>query len=61
MSPEDAAKKLRSFLGLDYLAPASVINLDMDQASPLVGGMSYPKQASRPSIPLYGSNVGPIK
>ena len=34
MSAEDAARKLGSFLGLDYLAPASVINLDVDQASP---------------------------
>ena len=32
MSAEDAARKLGSFLGLGYLAPASVINLDVDQA-----------------------------
>jgi hypothetical protein len=31
MSPESAAKKLGSFLGLPDLAPASVLNLDVDQ------------------------------
>ena len=31
MSPESAAKKLGSFLGLPDLVPASVLNLDVDQ------------------------------